>query len=78
MLIEATSKDAAEGFHAALSAFSPELLQDGSGAYRVQVSFRSSDEILGVLNALRDHVTGRDAPPTRVEIDGYPYMLHAD
>jgi hypothetical protein len=76
--IEATDVETAEGFYSALSAFSPELLEDAVGRYRVQVSLGSNEELAAALNALRLHVTSGHCLSAPVEVDGARYMLHGD
>jgi hypothetical protein len=76
--IEATDVETAEGFYSALSAFSPELLEDAAGRYRVQVSLGNNEEFVAALNALHLHLTSGHCLTAPVEVDGARYMLHAD
>ena len=63
---------------AALSGFQAELLEtaDGDG---VAITLAGGDgELVAVLNAIEQYVTGRADGPARMDFDGNSYVMHRE
>jgi len=79
IMIHPASPESAREIIAALSRFHPELIEAPDGHYEVVIGLDGDDrEIVAVLNALEEYVTGRAPGPTRLELDGHRYVMHPD
>ena len=70
LTIEAASLASARGFHRALSEFGCELEEDATGYFSVYVQIRTDGDILGVLQALAQHVAERMEGVAQVDVAG--------
>ena len=76
LTIEAASPESARHIFDALAGFEPELVEDGEGL-TVAIALRSDGQLIGVLNALEQHVTSRAQGPAIVGLGGHKYRLDA-
>jgi hypothetical protein len=76
--IEATSSESAGALCRALSAFDARLLEQPPGTFVVRVTLtRGSDEVVALLNAIREYVNARASGPALLELDGRSYLMDA-
>jgi hypothetical protein len=74
--IQAASPESGRAMLAALSRFKAELLEDAEGCRVTVILDKDDAEITAVLRALEDYITERASGPTRVELNGQPYVMH--
>ena len=80
LTIEAVSLTSARDLCDALSVsgFLVEPALAETGSYEVRVALGGSDrDTVRVLNAIHEYVTNRGDGPTRIELDGHSYAMHA-
>ena len=77
--IYAVSRESALATLDSLKKFRAELaVAESPGGYEVLVALNGDAEIVGVLDALQQHVTQRADGPARVELNGTRYVVHAE
>jgi len=63
---------------AALSGFRAELVENAEGCEVIVSLGRGDAEIVGVLNALEQHVAERASGPARIDLNGRSYVMHPE
>jgi hypothetical protein len=76
LTIEAASLESARHIVDALADFDPELVDDGEGL-TVAIAIGSDRQLIGILNALEQHVTARNEGPALVGLGERKYRLDA-
>ena len=77
LVIHAASRESAQGFCSALSAFGARLVEGEHGRYQIEIPVeRSSKKILAALSALEAYVSTRADGPGQLNVDGQRYTLH--
>jgi hypothetical protein len=78
LTIHAASAESAREMLAALSGFRAELTEI-EDSYLIVIPLDGADaEIVGVLNALQEYVTGRADGAAQVEFNGHSYVMHPE
>ncbi len=78
LTVRASSFEVAEALYAALLEYGPEILGDDVDGYQVSVSLRGGDRrIIGILNALEEHVRKHDKP-AQVQLGPRTYVLNPE
>jgi hypothetical protein len=76
--IEAMNVGPARGLYNALIEFHPELAGSDDKGYGVSVELGSGESrLLDVLGAIEHYVTEASRGPTRIDVDGRGYTMHA-
>jgi len=78
LTIEVSSPQSAHDLYDALAAFDAEVVEGGDGTRGVRVQLDDRRRTSAVLTAIQQYVIERDCSPTRIDLDGDCYMLHAD